>query len=75
MRTYHVIGIAILMDALGVRVFFFSSSTNDAQLELPTKASLDVFQMHLDLQKVKDIPVLDLRTQSNLTSKSRRSVV
>jgi hypothetical protein len=62
MRTYHILGIAILlMVGFGIKVFFFQSSATEARRDLPARASMDTFQMHLDFPKLKEIPVQDVK--------------
>jgi hypothetical protein len=62
MRTYHVVGVAILvMVGLGIKIFCFPNWATDAHRDLPKRASMETFRMHLDFPKVRDIPVQDVK--------------
>jgi hypothetical protein len=57
MRSRHVIAVVVvLLVGLGLKMLFFPNRAAEAESQLRTEASMDIFQMHLKHPHIKDLP-------------------
>jgi hypothetical protein len=57
MRAHHAIAVvAVMLIGFGVKLFFFSASTADANSHAVSHASMNVLQMHIDHPNIHDLP-------------------
>ena len=62
MRHSHVIAIiVVLLIGVGVKMIFFPKSAAEAQLRVPTTASMNVLQMHLDRPGMRGLPEQNIK--------------
>jgi hypothetical protein len=64
MRAHHVIAVvAVLVVGLGAKQFMFSPKQADANINAVSSASVDVLQMHRDID-TKSLPVQKMRDKT-----------
>ena len=70
MRAHHTIAVvAIIIISFGVKVFFFSAPTAEADIQGVPSASMDVLQMHIDHPNRNDLPSEKVNDMSLVYSK------
>ena len=62
MRLHYAIAIvAVILVGFGVKLFFFSAPTAEADVYAVKNGSMNVLQMHIDHPNIKTLPVLDVK--------------
>ena len=61
MRAHHAIAVvAVILISFGVKIFFFSAPTAEADIHAVPSASMDILQMHIDHSNGNNHPVQKL---------------
>jgi hypothetical protein len=62
MRLHYAITVvAVILIGFGVKLFFFSAPSAEADLHAVKNSSMNVLQMHIDHPNIKTLPVLDVK--------------
>ena len=62
MRLHYAITVvAVILIGFGVKLFFFSAPSAEADLHAVKNGSMNVLQMHIDHPNIKTLPVLDVK--------------
>lgn len=65
MRAHHAIAVvAVILISFGVKMFFFSAPTAEANIHAGPSASMDVLQLHVDHPNRNNLPLQKLHDMS-----------
>ena len=71
MRAHHVIAVvAVILVSFGVKMFFFSAPTAEADIHAGPSASMDILQLHIDHPNRNNLPVQKMHDMSFVFSDS-----
>ncbi len=71
MRAHHAIAVvAVILISFGVKMFFFSAPTAEANINAVSSASMNALQMHIDHPNIKNLPAQKMRDMTFVFSDS-----
>lgn len=71
MRAHHASAVvAVILISFGVKMFFFSAPTAEADIHAGPSASMDVFQMHIVYPNRNNLPVQKMHDMSFVFSEA-----
>ena len=71
MRAHHAIAVVtVILISFGVKMFFFSAPTAEADIHAGPSASMDILQLHIDHPNRNNLPVQKMHDMSFVFSDS-----
>ena len=71
LRAHHVIAVVtVILISFGMKMFFFSAPTAEADIHAGPRASMDILQLHIDHPNRNNLPVQKMHDMSFVFSDS-----